>query len=367
MPRLTRRQFALATAASLVAAPALAQTSSPPLPTPVIIAEGGAAEDRIEDTRSALDLAITQGCDFIQVNLVPTKEGALVARRDSELSASTNVAARPDLADRKTTKTIDGQEVTGWFAEDFTLAELQTLLCREARPELRPQNQRYDGKEGMLSLAQVLQLARDGCVRTGRTVGVALRPMHVSYFENQGADMIGRLASELSTEGYVAAAAAVWVQASEPEALRTFGRLSRVRRMLILDAGSPDAARMTASAGLADIRTYAEAIGADQDLLIDPAAATFPAPTTLALDGHGAGLKVFSRTARGENAFLPAALRQGDRRSKTFPAQRGDVDKLLVALFSEGIDGVSTDLPADAGRARGAVLDALRRAKPKSG
>jgi glycerophosphoryl diester phosphodiesterase len=247
------------------------------------------------------------------------------------------------------------------------VAELQTLTCREAQPQLRPQNVRYDGKEPILSLPEVLQLARDGCVRTGRTVGVCARLMHVGYFENQGLDVVGRLASELSTEGYVAAAAAIWMQASEPEALRSFGKLSRVRRMLILEAGAEGAAQMTTSAGLADIRGYAEAIGADQDLLLDPAAATFPAPTTLALDAHNAGLRVFSRTARGENAFLPPALRQGDRRARTYPAQRGDVGKLLLALYSEGLDGVATDLPADAGRARGAVLDALRRAQSKHG
>jgi len=362
VPGLTRRQLAVLAAAGAVAGPALAQD----LPQPAIIAEGGAAEERIEDTRSALDLAINQGCDFIQVNLVPTKEGSLVARRDSELSASTNVATRPDFADRKTSKTVAGAAVDGWFAEDFSLAELQTLFCREARPELRPQNVRYDGKEPMLTLPQVLQLARDGCIRTGRTVGVCARLMHASYFESQGVGVVARLASELSTEGYVAAAAAIWMQASEPEALRTFGDLSRVRRMLILDAGAPDAAQMTSSAGLSDIRGYAEAIGADQDLLIDPAAATFPAPATLALDARNAGLRVFSRTARGENAFLPPALRQGERRSKTYPAQRGDVGRLLVALFSEGLDGVATDLPADAGRARGAVLDALRHAQSKN-
>ena len=359
MSGLTRREFALAAAATgLAAGPAFADDRQP-----AIIAEGGAAEERIEDTRPALDLAINQGCDFIQVNLVPTKEGSLVARRDCELSASTDVATRPEFADRKTTKTIDGAPVTGWFAEDFSLAELQTLFCREARPELRPQNVRLGGKEPILTLPQVLQIARDGCIRTGRTVGVCARPMRVGYFENQGVDVVGRLANELSSEGYVASAAAVWMQASEPEALRSFGALSPVRRMLILEAGASDIGQMTTAAGLGDIRGYAEAIGADQDLLIDPDAATFPAPTTLALDAHAAGLKVFSRTARGENAFLPQALRQGDQRSRSFPAERGDVGKLLVALFADRLDGVATDLPQDAGRARGAVMEALRRAR----
>src|ERR1700761_320211 len=125
---LSRRDFTLLAAAG-VANDLAARTARGDVPIAAIVAEGGAAEERIEDTRSALDLAINQGCDFIQVNLVPTKEGSLVARRDSELSASTNVAERPDFADRKTTKTIDdGAPVEGWFAEDFSLAELQTLF-----------------------------------------------------------------------------------------------------------------------------------------------------------------------------------------------------------------------------------------------
>jgi glycerophosphoryl diester phosphodiesterase len=361
--RLSRRAFTLAAAAGLVAAPALGQAAS----QPAIVAEGGAAEDRIEDTHAALDLAITQGCDFIQVNLVPSKEGALVARRDAELSVSTDVADRPEFADRKTTKTVDGADVAGWFAEDFSLAELKTLTCLEVLPALRPQTLRYNGKEPILTLAEVLQLARDGCVRTGRTVGVCLRLMHPGAYQDQGADVVARLASELSTEGYGSPAAAIWVQASEPESLRTFGRLSRVRRMLIVDPGGPDTAQQTSSAGLGDIKAYADAISASQDLLLDPTGATFPAPTTLALDAHNAGLQVFSHTARGQNAFLPAALRQGDKRSKAFPGQRGDVGRLLLALFADRLDGVATDLPALAGAARGQAMDALRRARPKSG
>lgn len=358
---LSRRQLGLlAAAAGLAPGPAFAQVFRS-----AIIAVGGAAESRIEDTRSALDLAIVQGCDFIQVNLVPTKEGALVARRDSELSASTDVAARSQFADRKTTKTIDGRPVEGWFAEDFALTELQALACVEAAPALRPQNQRYDGKEGILALPDVLRLARDGCVKTGRTVGVCLRLRRVSDFQDQGLDVVSALANELSTEGYIAPAAAVWVQASEPEALRGFGRLSRVRRMLMIEAGSPDAARQTTREGLAEIRGVAEAIGADIPLLIDPGAATFPAPTTLALDAHNAGLRVFGQTARPQNAFLPPQLRQGDKRSKTYANQEGDISRLLVGLFADGLDGVGTTRVEDAAQARDAVMAALKRARAR--
>lgn len=348
-----RRQLGLgAVAATLMAAaPAFAQARRP-----AIIAEGGAAADRIVDTRSALELAIKQDCDFLQVTLVPTKEGSLVARRGPELSATTDVATRPEFASRRATKTIAGQSVDGWFAEDFTLAEIATLLAREPDPAAHPQNVRLNGKEPVLSLPDVLQIARDGCVRTGRTIGVCARVVMVQRYADLGLDVVRRLADELNTEGYVAPAAAIWAQAFEPDALRAFGRLSRVRRMLLIDTAGPGAARMTTADGLGDIRGFAEAIGPQQDLLIDPTAATFPAPTTLALDAHNAGLGVFSHTVRAQNATLPPALRRGSN-----PNGRGDVGKLLTALFSDGIDGVATDQPADAARARNQVMRSMRR------
>jgi glycerophosphoryl diester phosphodiesterase len=359
----TRRDFGLLAAAGITvqawAGPAFADVA-----TAAIVAEGGAAEERIEDTRPALDLAINQGCDFIQVNLVPSKEGALIARRDNELSVGTDVATRPGFADRKTTKTLDGTATTGWFAEDFTLAELQTLLCREAHPELRPQNVKLGGKEPILGLGDVLQIARAGCVRTARTVGVCARLIHSGWYDSQGLDVVGRLASDLGAAGYASAAAAVWVQASEPDALRAFGRLSQVRRMQLIE---PADAQMTTSAALTDVRAYAEAIAPHQDLLLDPTAAAFPAPTTLALDAHNAGLRVFSRTVRPQNQFLPPALRHGDKRAASYPNQRGDSDKLLVALFADQLDGVCTDLISDAAKARRSVADAVAQGRARRG
>jgi len=354
---LSRRDLMLAgAAAALAATPAWGQDRQP-----AIIAEGGAAQDRIVDTRGAFELAIAQGADFLQVTLAPTKEGALIAHRGPELSASTDVAAHPEFASRRRTQTIAGQSLDGWFAEDFTLDEIRTLTCRERDPAAHPQNVKLDGKEPVLSLRDVLQIARDGCVRTGRTIGVCPRLVSTAHYAEIGLDVVGRLAGELTTEGYVAPAAAIWVQAFEPDALRAFGRISRLRRMLLIDAGQPDAAALTTTAGLASLRAGAEAIGPQQDLLIDPAAAIFPAPTTLALDAHSAGLAVFSRTVRAQNRFLPPQLRRGDARAAGYPNARGDVGKLLTALFSDALDGVSTELPADAARARSQVMRAARR------
>jgi len=294
-----------------------------------------------------------------------------VARRDNDISESTDIAARPEFAERRTRKTIDGQTTEGWFVEDFTLAELKSLFCRERLPGMRPQNLKYNGKEPILSLPEVLQLARNGCVRSARTIGVCLRMLHPKYFADQELAIEERLAAELNTEGYIAPAAAVWVQAVEPEALKAFARFSPVRRMQLIEAGAgpagaPDAAvaGMATQRGLAEIRAYAQAIGPDQSLLFDPLAGIFPAPTTLLLDAHDAGLEVFSCTARIENAFLPPALRKGDRRSPAFASGHGDVETLMTSLFANGVDGVATDLPAMAARARAAALEAAQQGRP---
>ena len=370
MTALTRRQAGLfALAAGLSASPGLARADAP---VPLIFAEGGSAAERPEDTRSAYDLAITEGADFLQANVVPTKEGALIARRHNELSATTDIAAHPEFAARRTSKTIDGAALTGWFSEDFTLAELRTLLCRERMPTLHPQSAKFDGKEGILTIQEVLSIARDGCTRTGRVIGVAPRLLHASYFSGLDLPVDQRLAEELNTAGYRYPSAAVWVQAFEPSALKAFARFSRVRLMQVIEAagGPPDDpsatyAQMLTGDGLAAVRRYADAIAPSQDLVIDPNAAIFPAPTTLVLEAHTAGLTVHSWTARAENMFLPRLLQKGDRRSANFPGLRGDLDKLMVGLFTGGVDSLATDQPAQAVRSRGEAIDLVNRDKPR--
>ena len=350
-------------AASLAAGPAGAQTTKP-----LVIAEGGAAQERILDTRAAFDLAMTEGCDVIQASFAPTKEGVLIARRNFDLAADTDVAARPEFAARKTTKAYNGDSVTGWFSEDFTLAELQTLTCREPDPAANPRNVRYNGKEAPLSLAEVLKVARDGCVRTSRTIGVCVRLLRTDYYAGLGFDVVQHLATDLGIEGYRSAAAAIWMQCAEPEALMAFGKLSPVRRMLVL-TGRGDmagkASQMLDAAGLTAIRAYAEGIAPDQDLLINLAAARTPTPFSVAADAHKAGLVVFGR-ATVASPHLPPSMRDEDYRSASFRSGDGDLDKLLVALYAAGADGVGSDLPGPAVKARDAVLEALARQRAKA-
>jgi len=355
---ITRRAFG-GLAAAAVLAPQAARAAPP---VPLVIAEGGAGADRPEDSRSAFDLAIDQGADFLQATLVPTKDGALIVRRDNELSATTDVASHPEFGDRRTAKTIDGVPVTGWFSEDFTLAEIRTLTCVTRLPAYHPQSVKYDRKEPVLTLDELLALARAGCVRSARTIGVMPRMLHVGYYAAQDIAIDQKLADVLNTGGYSSKAAAIWAQAFEAAALISFSRLCRVRLMQLIDA-SPVYQRMLNVAGLAQVRAYAEAIGPDQSLVIDPTAAIFPAPTTLTLDARAAGLVVHSRTARGENAFLPRALQRGNPNSPNFPGGRGDLDRLMVGLYANGVDGLATDQPGRAVRARQTAIDQLAQGR----
>jgi glycerophosphoryl diester phosphodiesterase len=357
---LTRRAFAaLATASAALPAPALAKAPAKPASpfrrTPLVIAHRGASGERPEHTLMAYRLAIAEGCDVIEPDLVPTKDGHLVVRHEPEIGGTTDVASRPEFAARKTRKTIDGEALEGWFTCDFTLAELKTLRARERLPQLRPGNVRYDGLEPIPTLQEVLDLAKAESRRTGRTIGAYPEMKHPTYFASVGLPLEGRLHAALKANGLDSASAPVFVQCFEVGALKTFRRLSRAP-LIQLVAGEEGPADeptltyrdMTTPAGLKQIAAYADGIGPDWHMILPttPDGALAPA-TALVADAHAAGLKVHPWTVRAENNFLPPALRRGEA-----PAAHGDVDALYHALFATGIDGLFSDFPGLAAAAR---------------
>ncbi|HZZ34860.1 MAG TPA: glycerophosphodiester phosphodiesterase family protein [Caulobacteraceae bacterium] len=353
----TRRELAMMAAAGVLT-PGLARAA--PAKVPLVIAHRGASGERPEETRSAYNLAIDEGADFIEPDLVATRDGILVARHENEIGATTNVAQRADYADRKTTKTIDGQDVTGWFTEDFTLAELKTLTCRERMPQLRPASAKFDGTEPILTFQEVIDIARAGSVRTARTIGIYPEMKHPSYFASIGLPLEERLAGVLKANGYNSPASAVFVQCFEPGPLKTFARLSRARRIQLIAAG-PQAAEMTAPDALKAIRAYAEGVGVEQSLVLDLDAEPFPAVRPLVADAHAAGLVVHSWTARPENYFLPKRLQRGDSKRADFPRRSGDIRGLLITLYMSRLDGVFTDFPALAVKARAEAMSLMQR------
>jgi glycerophosphoryl diester phosphodiesterase len=333
---LTRRALALSGVA-LAATPALGAGA----PKPIVIAHRGASGERPEHTLMAYRLAIQQGADFIEPDLVVTKDGHLVARHENEISGTTDVAARGEFAGRKAAKTIDGRRIEGWFTEDFTLAELKTLRAKERLPQLRPASAGFDGREPIPTFQEVIDLAR----RQGAAVGIYPEMKHPAYFASIGLPIEGRLAEALKANGLDGPDAPVFVQSFEPPSLRTIKALTRARLVQLVGADRP---QMVSAEGLRQIATYAHGVGPDWSLVVPTVEGALGAPTSLVKDAHAAGLKVHPWTVRAENSFLPPALRKG-----AAPAAHGDVAAVFKALYAAGVDGVFSDFPALAVEARG--------------
>ncbi len=329
-----------------IGSPALAQTAPSP---PLIIAHRGASGERPEHTRAAYDLAIEQGADIIEPDLVMTRDGHLVVRHENEISETTDVADHPTFAARCTTGTIDDRPVTGWFSEDFTLAELQTLRARERLPQLRRANTAFDGTEPILTFQQVIDIAKGAGARTGRVIGIAPELKHPSHFAALGLDMEGVFVRTLRDNGLTGADAPVIVQCFEIASLVRLDAVIDTPLLQLMAANGvpfdrPDVtyASMATPDGLAQIATYADWIGVETTMIEprDTAGAALPL-TTLIADAHAAGLKVAAWTLRVENRFLPTA----DRSDPADPDAPGDLPAFAARLAYRGADALFTDHP----------------------
>jgi glycerophosphoryl diester phosphodiesterase len=299
----------------------------------IVIGHRGAPGYRPEHTLESYALAARMGADYIEPDLVPTRDGVLVARHENEISGTTDVARHAEFADRRTTKTIDGAAVTGWFTEDFTLAELRTLRATERIPELRPRNTDYDGRFAVPTLAEVIELRRSLSSELGREVGIYPETKHPAYFRSLGLPLEEPLVEALRESGLDSRTAPVFVQSFEPDSLKAIGRELDVRLVQLVGtrAGPPF--------DLGEIARYAHAVGPSKVLVLprDADGASRP-PTSFVSDAHRAGLLVHPYTFRDENAFLPLELRSG-----TDPAGRGDAAAEYERFLALGVDGVFSD------------------------
>jgi glycerophosphoryl diester phosphodiesterase len=331
----------------IFAAMALAAGASGPL----IIAHRGASGERPEHTIGAYELAIDQGADFIEPDLVSTKDGVLVARHENEISETTDVASRPEFASRKTSKTIDGQSLTGWFTEDFTLAELKTLRAKERLPQLRTANTEYDGRWDVPTLDEVIALVQRRSKETGRRIGLYPETKHPSYFRALGLPLEETLVATLSKAGYASPDDPVFIQSFEVENLKRLNSMTQLPLIQLMAGsfGPPDQPGVTYAAmatpqGLKDIAAYADGVGAEKAMVIPRnAAGAMAEPTSLVRDAHAAGLKVHVWTFRRENYFLPAQLKSG-----ASPLGIGNVTAEIQAFVATGIDGLFSDNVAEA-------------------
>lgn len=321
-------------------------------PGPLVIAHRGASGERPEHTLEAYRLAIEQGADFVEPDLVATKDGVLVCRHESEISGTTDVASRPEFASRRATRTVDGATVTGWFAEDFTLAEIRGLRARERLPHLR--GTAFDGRFGVPTVDEVLALVAEANARPdrrGRRVGVYPETKHPSHFASLGLALEPRLLEALRRHGLDGPGAPVFIQSFEVGSLRRLASRTRVPLVqLFATEGRPD---MLRPEGLRDVATYAAAIGVHTSLVVprDGRGRSLP-PTSLVRDAHAAGLLVHVWTLRAENEFLPTELRRG-----TDAAAHGDMEAQATLFLRAGVDGFFTDHPRLGVGAR----DAFRR------
>ncbi|MGQ4383324.1 glycerophosphodiester phosphodiesterase [Streptomyces sp. SAS_270] len=349
--RPRRRSLLLAAAGTAVAASAPAEATAGPRPTPVVIGHRGAAGWRPEHTAAAYTYGVQTGADWIEPDLVPTKDHVLVVRHENEISQTTDVAAHAEFAGRRTTKTVDGKPVTGWFTEDFTLAELKTLRAVERLPLVRNRNTVFDGRLEVLTFQEVVDLARRLSKTYGRTVAVFPETKHPTYFRSLGLELEPELA-RLIRRNRLGARECV-VQSFEPTSLKRIAA-ERLRVPLwqalgttggpydLVSSGDPTTYRdMMTPAGLARIAAYAQWIGPDKSSLVPVGAdGRLGTPTALLADAHAAGLKVGPYTYRCENQFLPADFRRG-----TGPNDFGDAFAEYSLYYGLGVDAVVTDFP----------------------
>lgn len=325
---------------------------------PLIIAHRGASGQYPEHSLTAYALGIEQGADFIEPDLVFTKDGVLVCRHENEISGTTDIATHPEFADRKTTKTIDGESLTGWFTEDFTLAELKTLRVRERLPGLRPGNTRFDGQDVIPTFAELIALVRAAGSKAGRAIGLYPELKHPAFLEGLGFSPGSSLLAELKMaglddpQGPAFAANPVYIQCFEADTLKKLAAETRIPLIELWSAeGWWDTSRIRNR--MAEVKRYAAGIGVEK-IMIFPRNRKEQSQgvTPLIFNAHRLGLLVHAWTFRAENAFLPAELRRGDPADSGYQALHGDLDSEIGKFIRAGVDGIFTDFPAAGARAR---------------
>ena len=336
-----------------------ARASSRLAPQAQVFGHRGACALRPEHTLASYALAIADGADYVEPDLVITRDGVLVARHENNIAETTDVKSRPEFAGRRATKTVDGESVSGWFTEDFTLAELKTLRAVERLPTVRPQNTVYDGEFQIPTFEEYLDFVAAESAQRGRLVGLVPEIKHSTYFASIGLPMEDRFLATLAAHSY-ARRAPVEIQSFEIANLKylraRLGRPSNVRLMQLVGMGELRAADVTAAAGeltfagmtapegLREIASYA-------DVVAPPTRALIPlgpdrrlaAPTRLIDDAHRAGLLVHAWTFRPENQFLPADFQDAAGPDARNP--EGSVAEMRRYLAA-GLDGFFTDDPA---------------------
>ncbi len=307
---------------------------------PIIIAHRGASGYRPEHTLAAYELAIALGADYIEPDLVSTKDGILIARHENEISETTDIVSHTEFAYRKTTKLIDGELKNGWFTEDFTLAEIKTLKAKERIPQIRPQNTIYDGLFTIPTLQEIIDLAKTKSAELNRVIGIYPETKHPTYFQSIGLALEDTLLATLTAHSDIP----VFIQSFEVSNLQYLSTKTDLPLVQLLnDTGKPGDfvvtndvrtyADLATASSLREIAKYAQAIGIHKNLLIPrDSTGKLRSPTSIVKNAHAAALLVHVWTFRNEDCFLPLDFQKNPQRE-------------YELFFSLGIDGVFSDYP----------------------
>jgi len=308
-----------------------------PLTKIIVIAHRGACGERPEHTLESYRLAIEEGADFIEPDLVMTRDGVLIARHENEIGGTTDVAQHPEFAQRRRTQIIDGETMTGWFTEDFTLSEIKSLRARERLPDLRPQNREFDGRFSVPTFDEIMQLA----VATNRRgsqppIGVYPETKHPAHFAGIGLPLESAVLDTLRRYGYAQHGSPVFIQSFDPNNLRQLRAMTKLPLVQLLEHELGD---------LEAIAGYADGIGIAKPL------ATLEAVRA----AHAVNLQVHVWTFRAENEFLPDDFKIG-----AAPAAHGNLEAEIRQFLQRGIDGFFVDFPAVGVRVRDAYISAVQ-------
>jgi glycerophosphoryl diester phosphodiesterase len=319
----------------------------------LIIGHRGSAGYRPEHTLAAYELGARMGADYIEPDLVTTKDHVLVARHEPNITDTTDVASHPEFASRKTTKTIDGVTQTGWFTDDFTLAELKTLRAKERLPDVRQRNTLYDGRYQVPTFQEVIDLVKRLDRELHRDIGIYPETKHPTYFRAEGLPLEGLLVQTLNRNGLNRPGAKVFVQSFEISNLKALNHVLRVPLVQLLDSpdvkpgdvlaagGTTTYGDLATADGLKGVAKYADGVGPFKDYIIPRDASGHSlAPTSFVADAHAAGLVVHPYTFRNENQFLPLEDRRG-----ADPNAYGNAFAEDQRFFAAGVDGIFTDNP----------------------
>ena len=340
-------------------------------PEILIVGHRGASALRPEHTLEAYQKAIDDGADFIEPDLVPTKDGYLVARHENEIGGTSNVSTLPQFSDREKTKSIDGISIKGWFTEDFTLTELNTIKARERIPKIRPNNTQYNDLYQIPTLEQIIELADAHYKKTGKIVGLYIETKHPSYFSQPSINlaMEEKLLSTLSKYTYTRDIAPVYLQSFEVNNLKYLRQQldlhKSIKHAKIIqlfdsknnfpaDGSAQTYGQMATAEGLKNVAVYADGVGPSKTYI---APNSQPAtPTSFVKDAHAVGLKVHPYTLRPENDFLPNYLdchAQVEQRCESGALQEYEI------FFKAGVDGIFTDDPGLGRKALNQYLNTL--------